>query len=363
MCNFFFFKNHKCVPPVRWLNKGEKKINFVAIDVSKTAFPPQTLDTHGCREPWASKCTRHEGKLRLPPRRDGAPPSFPSTRNTAPLPPHDLSALDKFTGDPGGDSGRLVSPQNHRRHGSDAFSSPHDPPHQGPGPGRCPGKKGCGRPRRSPRAPPGPSPSSREAGAAPQRGRRRRWQPRLRALDGARRPARAAGAAAPRGPARRRPPGRPGTRSASRRCGCSGRSPCWRGAADTLAAAAALRSANGQQTARPAPRGPRQRRVIAARARGRADGPGDGGSAGLPSGSAAAAFYHGAAARRGRWGGGAADAPPHMPSPGARPPSHRPLAGRASGKLRGGGSRSPRRLAAPTAGPPAPKEPPRRPRA
>jgi hypothetical protein len=71
-----------------------------------------------------------------------------------------------------------------------------------------------------------------------------------------------------RGPARPRPPcPRRGKLTASRKCGCSGRSPCWRtggrvdGWTDGRTAAAAIRSTNGPPGASGRPRAPCHRRL------------------------------------------------------------------------------------------------------
>lgn len=151
---------------------------------------------------------------------------------------------------------------------------------------------------------------------------------------------RAAAAAAPRGPARPRPPCRRGTPPGSRKCGCSGRSPCWR----RRGGHAGGQPRSGQQTARPAPRGRRGRRVIAAWA----GGGGERGSrvrkCGRPfyRGAGAAAAAAAAAVGRGRWGGRrAAAAPPNMPFLRREPPAasltspRSPRPRRASGEFRG----------------------------
>lgn len=165
-------------------------------------------------------------------------------------------------------------------------------------------------------------------------------------------------AAAPRGPARPRPPCRRGTPLGSRKRGCSGRSPCWRRRGH-----AGRQPRSGQQAARPAPRGRRWRRVIAAWAGGRAGG--GGGERGSGVRKRSCPFYRGAgaaaaAAGRGCWGGRrAAAAPPNMPFLRREPPAALTSPGSPGplpGNFGGGDLRSPSRES-----PPRPLAAPRRP--
>lgn len=297
----------------------------------------------------------------------------PAIRDVGWVPGTDAAARRASCSQPyrgGSEDARLRLPQG-RCPGKRALAPRQSHPKPGeraPPPGREPrpaptGKLPPGPARVSPRTsslepqPPArrPLPSCRcRREARTPRGRRRgprakRWSSGR--VGGAAR--RAVAAAARRRPARPRPPCRRGTPPGPRKCGCSGRSPCWR----RRGGHAGGQPRSGQQTARPAPRGRRGRRVIAAWA-------GGGGERGSRVRKCGRPFYRGAGAAaaalgRGRWGGRrAAAAPPNMPFLRREPPAASLTSPRSPGRAAlpgnfgGGDLRSPN----PGAGESAPRE-------